>query len=245
MMLVSRVVQRTIAYLGTMTGAGVAYAVDTRLRPSGQQGTLVTSFDAFERYQQERAELWEHLALMRARAIGGESARSDRVLEGVRGALFRARPTPWRYVADVRGRIEQERAREGAAAIDLKTGSGGLVDVEFLAQAGMLERGHERVFPPVPSIPALLRSAQSGPNVDRLLEQYAFLRRVEARARWLAGRGVDRLTRDSGDLAALAELVETGWSGERLWERVASAREAVRAAFVRVIEAETIRALDG
>jgi glutamate-ammonia-ligase adenylyltransferase len=67
----SRIGQRLIAYLTTMTGAGVAYEVDTRLRPSGRQGMLVTSFDAFEAYQMQTAATWEHLAQLRGRAVAG------------------------------------------------------------------------------------------------------------------------------------------------------------------------------
>ena len=51
----SRVAQRLISYVTTMTGAGMAYAVDSRLRPSGKQGMLVTSFDGFIAYQSEAA----------------------------------------------------------------------------------------------------------------------------------------------------------------------------------------------
>ncbi|MDX1388704.1 MAG: hypothetical protein R3344_05915, partial [Acidobacteriota bacterium] len=92
------------------TGAGVAYAVDTRLRPSGQQGMLVTSFQGFDAYQRERAETWEHLALLRARAIAGDVGPAQALLDDVRRAAVGEGRDPWRYLADLRGRVESERA---------------------------------------------------------------------------------------------------------------------------------------
>jgi glutamate-ammonia-ligase adenylyltransferase len=242
---VSRVVQRLIAYLSTMTGAGIAYAVDTRLRPSGQQGTLVTSFDSFERYQRQKAQAWEHLALVRARPIAGDVAQAQGVLDRVRRAIWASPSSPWGYIAEMRERVERERAREDAGTIDLKTGPGGLMDIEFLAEGGVLESGPHVSMPSRPSIPALLRSLVSGPRVERLLEHYRFLRRVEARARWLAGRATDRVDRRDESFALLAELVEPGMGHEGLFERLAEARHAVRDSFRVVVEAASIAALAG
>jgi glutamate-ammonia-ligase adenylyltransferase len=242
---VSRVVQRLIAYLSTMTGAGIAYAVDTRLRPSGQQGTLVTSFDSFERYQRQKAEAWEHLALVRARPIAGDVVQAQGVLDRVRSAILASDSSPWDYIAEMRERVERERAREGAGAIDLKTGPGGLMDIEFLAEGGVLESGPRVAMPSRPSIPALLRSLVPGQRVEQLLEHYRFLRRVEARARWLAGRATDRIDRHDESFALLAELVEPGMGHAGLFEQLAEARHAVRGSFRAVVEAGSIAALAG
>ena len=59
--------------LTTQTGSGALYQIDTRLRPSGRSGLLVTSIEAFERYQEENAWTWEHQALLRSRAVAGSS----------------------------------------------------------------------------------------------------------------------------------------------------------------------------
>ena len=87
----SRIGQRLISYLATMTGAGVAYSVDTRLRPSGRQGTLVTTFSAFERYQCERAQTWEHLAMLRARPVAGATESAQATLDRVRESVLPGR----------------------------------------------------------------------------------------------------------------------------------------------------------
>ena len=90
----------------TMTGAGVAYPVDTRLRPSGRQGVLVTSFAGFERYQLEQAETWEHMALLRARAIAGHTEAAQEILDRVRADVLGRDLEPWPYIADLRARAE-------------------------------------------------------------------------------------------------------------------------------------------
>jgi glutamine synthetase adenylyltransferase len=196
---VSRVAQRLIAYLTTMTGAGVAYAVDTRLRPSGQQGVLVTSFETFTRYQTDRAQRWEHVALLRARPIGGAIATSQKVLDDVHARILAPHEPPWSELADLRSRVESER--------------GGKSDV-------------------------------AGPRVDTLLDDYAFLRLVEARARWCAGRALEGLRSAPDALAPVAELALPGGDGAALLERVASTRRRIREAYDAVIRSGSIAALE-
>ena len=240
---VSRVAQRLIAYLTTMTGAGVAYAVDTRLRPSGQQGVLVTSFETFTRYQTDRAQRWEHVALLRARPIGGAIAAGQEVLDAVHARILAPHEPPWSELAELRNRVESERGGESDRAVPYKTGAGGLMDVDFLASGGLLERGAER-FPALPSVPALLRAAVAGPRVDTLLDDYAFLRLVEARARWCAGRALEGLRSAPEALEPVAELALPGSDGAALLERVASTRRRIREAYDAVIRSGSIAALE-
>lgn len=239
----SRVARRVISYVSTMTPAGVAYAVDTRLRPSGQQGMLVTSFEAFERYQHEKAELWEHLALVRGRAVAGDRELGSAVLDRIRTARRAGDGELWAYAAQMRARVERERARERVGVLDFKTGPGGLMDLDFLAAAGALERSSHLAWPRHPSVPALLRAAAPGAGLEPLLGAYAFLRQVEARVRWVTGRGTDRLVRDDPRSALVAELLGCPSGPGSLRRRIEAARRTVRAAFHRVVEARTIAAL--
>lgn len=237
----SRIGQRLISYLTTMTGAGVAYDVDTRLRPSGRQGMLVTSFDAFEAYQLKTAALWEHLAQLRGRVVAGpDEARA--VLDRVHAHILDTRTPPWSELAPLRDQVEAERAGGGDGVIALKTGAGGLMDVDFLAGGGLLERGTER-FPGVPSVPAMLRACAGGPRIDALLDDYELLRRVEARMRWIAGRGVEVLADPAA--AVVAELVTPGEGVDTLRRLIGDARERIRAAFAAVVDAGSLDALDG
>jgi glutamate-ammonia-ligase adenylyltransferase len=218
--------------------------VDARLRPSGQQGALVTSFDAFERYQCEDAQTWEHLALVRARVIAPPRGGAQARLARARAAALARGGERWREVAEMRARVERERADESGGRLQLKTGPGGLMDVEFLAQGAFLEHAGEVPVPAVPSLPALLHAAAGpGPRVAELLAAYRWLRRVESRTRWLVGRAVEGFERDDSRLAAVADLTETGLRAEALWDRTLAARRVVRAAFRDVVEARTIQAL--
>ena len=238
----SRVGQRTISYLANMTGAGIAYAVDTRLRPSGRQGVLVTSFDRFESYQLENAETWEHMALLRARAIAGQRADAQSMLEDVRQKVLANSAKPWNYVEELRAKVESERARPSGQTVALKTGRGGLMDVDCLAAGGVLELRPDR-FPLVPSVPAMLNSVAQGSKVARLLEDYALLRLVESRARLIAGRSVENARTDGEELALLGELVDPDIEPSTLLDEISEAQERIRAAFESVVEGNAISTL--
>jgi glutamate-ammonia-ligase adenylyltransferase len=239
----ARTAARTISYLSTMTGAGVAYAVDARLRPSGRQGALVTAFDAFGQYQRERAATWEHLALLRSRPIAGAREEAREVLDRTREIILSKKESPWAEVASMRRRVERERGGGSERRLAFKTGAGGLMDVEFLATAGLLERG--RPLPPeaLPAIASMLRAAAPGEGAERLLRGYRFLRRVEARNRWVAGRALESLSLEGPHAAAVAELVEPGLDPSGLGSRLREVRREIRSDWDRVIEAGSIGAL--
>src|SRR6056297_2835518 len=141
----ARLTRRIVHLLATPTGAGVLYEVDTRLRPSGKGGLLVTSLGAFEDYQRERAWTWEHQALLRARAVAGdpgvreafEQLRVRVLVEAVRRDGLRAE------VAAMRERMRNELSAGGAALFDLKQDSGGIADIEFLVQYLVLQHAAE------------------------------------------------------------------------------------------------------
>ncbi len=239
----ARIAQRLISFLGTMTGAGIAYAVDTRLRPSGNQGVLVSSYSSYERYQRKQAEIWEHMALLRARGIAGEMDSLQQLLDRVRRPVLTRACHPWEYIVELRERVETERSVVSRTAFSLKTGRGGLMDVDFLASGGLLEQPILS-FPPIPSVPAMLKTIMQGARLGQLLGDYRFLRLVESRARWAAGRAVDEIQTDANDLDVLAELVEPGTSGEELEQRLEATRTRIRAAFELVASTGTISALE-
>jgi glutamate-ammonia-ligase adenylyltransferase len=239
----ARVAQRLIPYLSTPTRAGIAYAVDARLRPSGGQGLLVTSFDAYERYQLEQAKIWEHLALMRGRAVAGDLERAAPFLHRVQDTVRRRRISPWGTVRELRKRIADERTRELGRRVHCKAGAGGLMDINFLAAGAQLERGEANSAPALPSVPTMIEAAPKGPAREGLLEAHRFLRRLGARARWVANRAVEALPTEPEALATIAELVEPGLQPAALLERTQAFRTEVRGAIDRVLEADTITAL--
>ena len=137
----ARVAQRVVHWLTTPARAGRLYEADTRLRPDGSKGLLVTSLDAYAEYQRGRAWLWEHQALVRARAICGDPALAGRFALVRAQVLAQARdPAALRAeVVSMRERWRTQLDRSDARRFDLKQGRGGLVDLEFLVQARVLE----------------------------------------------------------------------------------------------------------
>ena len=137
----ARLAQRLVSLLGTVTGAGKLYEVDVRLRPDGAKGMLVSSVESFADYQRQRAWTWERQALVRARPIAG-AARVQAAFEAVREQTLRQPRDHAALRADVvamRRRMRAELDRSQAGRFDLKQGEGGLVDLEFLVQALVLE----------------------------------------------------------------------------------------------------------
>ncbi len=132
----ARLAQRVISVLTLMTREGYVYQIDTRLRPSGNQGPLVTSFPAYRRYHEGSAQPWERQALIKARVVAGPEALSRRIEEFNRAVVYE-RPLPEGLRAEIyrlRGRMEAEIAREREGHFNIKTGRGGMVDVEFRVQ---------------------------------------------------------------------------------------------------------------
>lgn len=137
----ARLVRRIVHLLDTRTASGALYKVDMRLRPSGRAGLLVSSVEAFERYQAEDAWTWEHQALLRSRPVAG-SAVIARAFEKVRGETLRFRVRRERLREDViamRGRMRAQLDRSTDERFDLKQGRGGIADIEFLVQYLALE----------------------------------------------------------------------------------------------------------
>jgi glutamate-ammonia-ligase adenylyltransferase len=130
----ARLAQRLIAALTVQTGAGGLYEVDMRLRPTGNKGPVAVSLETLRRYHEAESWTWERLALTRARAIAGSPALNRRVTEVIRKTLT-ASADPGKVTADARDmrtRLAAQFATKNRW--DLKFASGGLVDIEFIAQ---------------------------------------------------------------------------------------------------------------
>lgn len=132
----TRLAQRLIHILQTRTLSGPLYEVDTRLRPSGNSGLLVTSMAAFEKYQRESAWTWEHQALVRARPVAG----SSRVCSSFQELRLRLLCEPRNgeklreEVVAMRNKMRSHLDKSNDQKFDLKHGAGGIVDIEFLVQ---------------------------------------------------------------------------------------------------------------
>ena len=136
----NRLAQRVTAALSVPTAEGALYEVDTRLRPSGEQGPLAVSFESFARYQQEQAWTWEHMALCRARVLSGSPAARGELVTIISEALLKPRePGKLRHdVLDMRATMAGHKPAKGQ--LDIKLARGGLVDLEFVTH--YLQLGH-------------------------------------------------------------------------------------------------------
>ena len=134
----ARMTQRLIAAVSAPTAEGVLYELDLRLRPSGNKGPVATHLDAFKKYQRKDAWTWEHMALTRARVVAGDPELAAEIEAEVAEilALPRDRAKIAAEAAEMRAMIEKEKPPRDLW--DIKLVPGGLIDLEFIAQAAVL-----------------------------------------------------------------------------------------------------------
>jgi glutamate-ammonia-ligase adenylyltransferase len=141
-----RLTRRIIDILSMPTSSGHLYEVDTRLRPSGKSGLLVSSLSAFERYQREDAWTWEHQALLRGRVVAGNDAIRSEFAELRKRVLTELvnRETLQADVTDMRERMRGELDKSTEEMFDLKQGKGGVTDIEFMVQYLVLREAQKQ-----------------------------------------------------------------------------------------------------
>ena len=148
----TRLTQALVSALTAPTAEGVLYEVDMRLRPSGRQGPVAVSIEAFEGYQTKEAWVWEHLALTRARIVAGPADLRER-MEAIVARALAARVGSDNVLIEareMRARLAVSNAAARGRLWDLKLGAGGLMDIEFLTQTGALSIGL-RTTGPIPA----------------------------------------------------------------------------------------------
>jgi glutamate-ammonia-ligase adenylyltransferase len=214
----ARLGQRVIHILTAHTPSGVLYDVDMRLRPSGASGLLVTHIDAFAEYQRTDAWTWEHQALARARPIAGDDVVLQR-FDGVRREILSRRrdlDALRREVRDMREKMRATQDTSGADAFDLKQGAGGIVDIEFIVQFGVLGWAHAHsdllTYPDnIRQLEALARAQVLSPDeAHQLSDAY---RTYRARQHKLTLRGVPATVDD-------AEYRDQRAAVRAVWERL-------------------------
>ena len=177
--------QGVIRFLDTVTANGFVFRVDMRLRPYGDSGALVSSFDALELYYQEQGREWERYALMKARPITGHPDAVAPLNEMIQAFVFR-RYTDFGVIEslrDMKAMILAEIRRQGLSD-NIKKGEGGIREIEFIAQClQLIHGGRDRTLQLRGLEPALesIRTAQLLPSdvVDELISAYRWLRDCE------------------------------------------------------------------
>jgi glutamate-ammonia-ligase adenylyltransferase len=212
-----RLSHQIVAALSSPGAEGQLFAVDMRLRPTGNKGPVATRLSSFERYQAEEAWSWERMALMRARVVAGPVAFRRRVAQALRQAQLRPLPAgrALHDAAAMRARLLRELPPEGLW--DLKAMPGGMIEVEFIAQALLLEHAPHR--------PELLRhntaAALAALGEAGLLPEAAALCRAERLWRSLLGLRRLMMARPMDhDLSRSAEAVLLRGAGLALGEVV-------------------------
>jgi glutamate-ammonia-ligase adenylyltransferase len=140
MVFYTRLAQRMIHLLNTVTAGGVLYEVDMRLRPRGNSGLLVSPISGFADYQQNEAWTWEHQALVRARCVAGDKNLAEEFSNIRQQVLSKSRIESElvKEVSEMRHKMRQQLDKSSAGKFDLKQGVGGITDIEFMVQYAVL-----------------------------------------------------------------------------------------------------------
>ena len=207
----ARVMEKLRSDLSLHTEEGYAYRVDLRLRPYGGAGGLVPSVSSLTNYYQKVASLWEIQAALKIRPIAGNLQVGCNFITKMRSILLEPRK-PKDIVRSIENMRQAALKIDNStlkSRIDIKSGKGGLRDVEFLVQGLQLIYGPENsglLSGNTLSAIELLKEADTLPRpvADQLKEDYTFLRRVEHYLQILEDRQIHALPQDPDEVRALA-----------------------------------------
>jgi glutamate-ammonia-ligase adenylyltransferase len=256
----ARRARRIIRLITVSDAAGPGYELDTRLRPSGSQGLLVTSIEAFARYHGirragagmpgVRAAAWERLSLLRARAAAGDPELGAEAIAIAHEAAY-GRAEDFRSVAEeigrLRTRMEQELSHERRGRRDLKLGRGGLADIELSVQLLQMKHGADervRTTETPAAIDALAAAGHLSPaHAETLREGYAFLRKLEQRIRVVHADASHLLEEGAPGIAALARRIgirgrTAAEAAAELFARYGEMTERVRGVYEEIMARE-------
>lgn len=186
----AKLAQKIISILTMQTREGYVYKIDTRLRPSGNAGPLVTSLESFLDYHRKESQIWERQALTKARVVLGDEKLAGQLHDVIRHTLYGGTigDEGRQEIHRLRMRMENELAREKDGSYNIKTGRGGMVDVEFAVQYLQLREGcNSPELRTTSTVVALKEISTMGLLPDgsahTLLTGYKFLRKLENRLR--------------------------------------------------------------
>nr|WP_314640120.1 bifunctional [glutamate--ammonia ligase]-adenylyl-L-tyrosine phosphorylase/[glutamate--ammonia-ligase] adenylyltransferase [uncultured Pseudomonas sp.] len=208
-----RLGQRLIKALDPMTVDGFVFRVDMRLRPYGSAGALVLSFNALEQYYQDQGRDWERYAMIKSRVVAGDQVAGAQLQEMLRPFVYR-RYLDFSAIEALRTMkqlIQQEVRRKGMAD-NIKLGSGGIREVEFIAQAfQLIHGGRDLSLQQRPLLKVLSTLEGQGylppAVISELREGYEFLRYTEHAIQAIADRQTQMLPDGAQDQARIAFML--------------------------------------
>jgi len=194
-----RIGRRMIQHLTLAPPFGAGFEFDSRLRPSGAKGALVTTLKNFEEYQLNEAQVWEHQALTRARPITGSDSELKKTDAVIQKVLNQQRDLTElaTEVLSMREKMVDHLSSKGSEQINMKQDPGGLVDIEFLAQYARLAFGGDEKS----TVEILANLPENSPQswqdaAGELIETFIFYRRMENALRVHLWASVGRLPAD-------------------------------------------------
>ncbi len=244
-----RLAQRIISVLTLMTQEGHVYEIDTRLRPSGNQGPLVSSLPAYREYHKGSAAPWERQALIKARVVAGHSGLAASY-DALTAEIVYEQPLPENLgeeICRLRQRMEKELGQESAENRNIKTGRGGMVDVEFIAQYLQLLHGRGntslRCRNTVEALERLRNEdLLSEKDCENLVNGYKFLRRLENKLRLVHDQSINQLTSEPLYLAKLARHLgysnATGRPEQLFKDEYSRTTQTIRDIFERILNSK-------
>ena len=225
----TRLARKLIALLDKNTAEGFVFRVDMRLRPYGNAGALVFSFNALLDYYQQQGRDWERYAMIKARVIAGDKQAGRLLLDELRPFVYRKYLdfSAINALRAMKAMINSE-VRRKSLDNNIKLGSGGIREVEFITQVFQLirggrdtelqERSIKKVLPVISGLGLMPLEAS-----NELLAAYTFLRNLEHALQGLADKQTQTLPHD-----ALAQLRVAWRCGFADWQALYSKLQAVR-----------------
>ena len=199
--------ERLIHAMGAKTEEGRVFLLDTRLRPEGANGVLVTPLSAYREYFDRRAQFWEAQALTKARPLCGPEAQPLNTVVAEIWSRWSARDDLRERIHEMYRRIVKERAK-GHEFPHFKTGRGGLIGIEFLVQYLQMKHQIEETNT-LSAIGRLTDFLDSGES-EILRTAYSFLRRIESILRRVSNSSISQLPPHEEEIRQLA--IRMGYS---------------------------------
>ncbi|MBI5197108.1 MAG: bifunctional [glutamate--ammonia ligase]-adenylyl-L-tyrosine phosphorylase/[glutamate--ammonia-ligase] adenylyltransferase, partial [Nitrospirae bacterium] len=243
----SQLASKLVSALTVITREGSVFKVDTRLRPAGSKGPLSQSLETFQNYMEQEASVWELQAMTRARPAAGDAELGERFVKTCRRIIFPFSPREdlAREIYQMRERMLEEVSKEDVSAYDIKIGSGGIVDIEFLVQYFLLSEGGRH-----PAIrethtwkalkPLRQESVISDKDYAFLKRAYTFLRTLESRLRMVSNLPSHLLPKEPSKVRSIALRMgygdtPRGRAENKLLQNYLRIRKGVREMFERIL----------
>lgn len=219
----SKLPQKIVSDLTSITKEGQLYQIDLRLRPYGRAGELSPSIEFYKVYFEKEARVWEVLAWTKARFIAGDEDLKESFENVVKNFVF-SKEVDRSFIDemfDMRFKLES-LTKEDSKQIDIKLGKGGITDIEFMVQTYYLKNKIRKTN----ILEGLLDYK------PELVDDYLFLREVETRLRMVKGSSISKLVKDSQITQRVA--MTFGMDTEKFWQTLKDIKEDIRRQFLKI-----------